>query len=370
MRIESVEAIPLKASFRVPFRFGQTTRTASPNVLVAIRGSEGHVGWGEACPVPAFTSETQASVVALVAEVVAPALLGRDPLDRWPLLSAIGPALVGAPFTQAAVDTALIDLAGRALGIPASQLLGGAFRDRVEVHGSVGWDEDASRMAETALAQRDAYRWLKLYAGRGELRADLARLRAVRDAVGPATRLLVDINGQWSADDFARALPELDGLAIRVVEQPMSAERPPALPPSVADRGFTVIADEAVRSREDAARLVAAGAASVLNIGHSKVGGPTAAMAIAQLAAAFGVGAVVGSVLEMGVATAMGLHVAAALPDLAFPSYLVGPLKYREQITVEQIDVADSSVAVPAGPGLGVTVDLDAVAWLDARGAS
>lgn len=63
----------------------------------------------------------------------------------------------------------------------------------------------------------------------------------------------------------------------------------------------------------------------------------------------------------------LGLHLAAALPDLAYPSYLVGPLKYREQITADQIAVVDAHVALPTGPGLGIEVDEDALRRLDAR---
>src|SRR5205807_624421 len=147
-------------------------------------------GYGEACPVQAFTSETQASIVELVETRVAPTLIGRDPTQRLPLLADLARVLRFAPFTIAAVDTALLDLLGKHAGVPISTLLGGAFRERVEVHGSVTWDQDPARIVESALEQHETYRWLKLYAGRGEIDGDLDRLQAVRDAVGPDTRLL------------------------------------------------------------------------------------------------------------------------------------------------------------------------------------
>jgi L-alanine-DL-glutamate epimerase-like enolase superfamily enzyme len=104
-----------------------------------------------------------------------------------------------------------------------------------------------------------------------------------------------------------------------------------------------------------------------VNVGMSKLGGPTVAQQAAQIASAGGLGVMVGGVIELGVATAMGLDLAAALPDLAYPSYLMGPLKYREQITVEPLAVVDAHVAVPAGPGLGIDIDEEAVHHLDAR---
>src|SRR3954453_16231377 len=117
MRIVAVEEVPLAVSFRETFRFGTTDRTTSPNGVVLLRTDDDHVGYGEACPVPAFTSETQASVVELVEQAVPPVLPGRDPPLRGPLLAALARVLKFAPFTTAAVDTALLDLTGRALGV-------------------------------------------------------------------------------------------------------------------------------------------------------------------------------------------------------------------------------------------------------------
>jgi len=71
MKIQSEAAIPIAASFKSTFRFGTPDRSNSPNVVVVIRSDDGAVGYGEACPVPAFTSETQKSIVELVEERVA-----------------------------------------------------------------------------------------------------------------------------------------------------------------------------------------------------------------------------------------------------------------------------------------------------------
>jgi L-alanine-DL-glutamate epimerase-like enolase superfamily enzyme len=367
MKITSVEAIPLAAAFKQVFRFGTTDRSTSTNVIVRVSTDEGVVGYGEACPVQAFTPETQASIVELVETRVAPNLVGRDALQRVPRLADLARVLRLAPFTVAAVDTALLDLAGKQTGVSVSTLLGGAFRDRVEVHGSVTWDEDPARIVETALEQRETYRWLKLYAGRGEIDRDLDRLQAVRDAVGADARLMVDINGMWRQSDAIRALARVEEIGLELLEQPFPPGAAPFQRDLVARLAIDVAADESVRSVADAAGVVHERTATVINVGMSKLGGPTAALETAQVAAAGGVGVMVGSVIEMGIATAMGLHLAAALPQLAYPSYLMGPLKYREQITSEQIAVVDAHVAVPTGPGLGIEVDEDALRSLDAR---
>jgi L-alanine-DL-glutamate epimerase-like enolase superfamily enzyme len=367
MKIKSVEAVPVAASFRTTFRFGTTDRTISPNVVVIIRTEDGLAGYGEACPVPAFTSETQASTVELVERRIAPVLVGRDPQHRLALLSELHKILRFAPFTITAIDTALLDLVGRALGTPVHVLLGGSFRDRTEVHGSVGWDADPAKVADVAVEQAQTYRWLKLYAGRGELDEDLDRLQAVRDAVGPDVRLFVDINGMWTPSDLVRALPRVREIGIRMLEQPLSSTALEFQRGLVGRLELDIAADESVRTVGDAAAVVRDRSATVINVGHSKLGGPSAALHAAQVAIAGGVDLMVGSVIEMGLATAMGLHLAAAVPRLSYPSYLMGPLKYRQQIVHEQVEVIDGQIAVPEGPGLGVTVDERELARLDAR---
>jgi muconate cycloisomerase len=113
LKIVSVEAVPLAVSFKRTFRFGTTDRSTSPNVVLVVRTDDDQVGYGEACPVPAFTSETQASVVELIEQRVEPVLIGQDPTRRGPLLADLARVLKFAPFTTAAVDTALLDLTGR-----------------------------------------------------------------------------------------------------------------------------------------------------------------------------------------------------------------------------------------------------------------
>ncbi|WP_449279018.1 mandelate racemase/muconate lactonizing enzyme family protein [Leucobacter sp. GX24907] len=367
MKIQSIEAIPLAASFSSLFKFGTINRTTSPNVVIILRSDEGHVGYGEAVAVPAFTSETPTSIVELVETRIAPVIVGRDPLDRGPLLADISKSLRFAPFTIAALDIALFDLSGKALGVPMSQLLGGTYRTSTPVHGSVGWDEDAQKMVDLAVEQARTFDSLKLYAGRGEIDEDLDRLQAVREAVGPDVELFVDVNTMWEPSQFARALDRSSEIGLRGFEQPMPLAAAPLQKQLMAGRSVDIIADEAVRTVTDAARVAAEGTATVMNVGLQKLGGPTAALQAAQLATANGIGVHVGAVLEMGIGTAAGLHFAAAMPRLSYPSYLMGPLKYAQCITAEQIEIVDSAIAIPQGPGLGIEVDEQAVRDLDLR---
>ena len=371
MRIARVEAVPLQARLKTPFRFGNVVRTTSANVLVRITGEDGVAGYGEACPVPQLTAETQESVVALVEQRVAPELVGEDALQWRPLLDRVAERLFQASFTQAAVDMALLDLAGKRLGVPVHVLLGGRRRDAIEVHGSVGWDADPERVADTAERQAPEFRWLKLYAGTGTLEGDLERIAAVRRRVGDGHAFMLDVNGRWTPLQAITAAPVLRELGVAAVEQPVAAadDAGQARVAAVyAERHqIDVIADERVRTPADAHSVAVAGLAQCVNVGVSKLGGIVAALDAATAARSGFLGTAVGSVVELGVATAAGLQLAAVLPHVAYPSYLIGSRKYARQITSLPFEVVDSHLAIGTAPGLGVEVDEEAVAAMDLR---
>lgn len=371
MRIARVEAVPLDVRLKTPFRFGNVVRTTSANVLVRIVGEDGLVGYGEACPVPQLTAETQESVVALVEQRVEPELVGEDARHWRPLLARVTNRCFQASFTQAAIDMAVLDLVGKSLGVAVHELLGGRYRDAIEVHGSVGWDADPERMADTAEQQAPEFRWLKLYAGTGTLEEDLERIASVRRRVGDDHPFLLDVNGLWSPLQAIAAGPILRDLGVAVVEQPVSAGDDDGQARVAAvyaeQHQIGVIADERVRSASDVHKVAVTGAAQCVNVGVSKMGGIVAAFDAATTARSAHLGVAVGSVVELGIATAAGLQLAAALPDVSYPSYLIGSRKYGRQITSTPLEVVDSQLAIGTAPGLGVELDEEAVAAMDLR---
>jgi L-alanine-DL-glutamate epimerase-like enolase superfamily enzyme len=367
VKIQSLEAIPLNIGFKQLFQFGLINRKASQNVILKITTDEGLCGYGEACPVPAFTAETQQSVVANLTGRVAPLILGKEALDHEPLIRTLERFLPHCPFTLTAVDLALWDIAGKAANLSVTALLGGKFRDKITMHGSVGWGEPES-MIETAQAQLDlGYTALKLYAGRGNLDDDLKRLERVRAAIPKDIQLLVDVNGLWNVTDCLKALPRLAAIGVIVLEQPLPAWDKEGQAEIVRRSSIDLAADESVYQPYDVLEVGRRQSARVINLGLSKLGGLLRSRECATIARAFGLKVMVGSVLELGIATAGGLHLAASLPDLPYPNYLVGPLKYEQDVVLNTIEVNQGQIAVPTGPGLGVEVDEALLKRLDAR---
>ena len=133
MKITRVEAIPI----RIPLKTGLTTKTAhgehidSPYAIVRVHTDQGLIGLGEATLAPRWSGETSESCTAAIETLLSPALEGSDPLDVTARWRQIDGAIRANPFTKAAVEMALWDLAGKAAGVPVYRLLGGKVRDKL-----------------------------------------------------------------------------------------------------------------------------------------------------------------------------------------------------------------------------------------------
>ena len=127
MRITGVEIVPVKLPLLEPFVVSYGTFPDLATVLVRLETDEGIIGWGEATPDPHVTGETFEGVVATLRQL-APALLGRDPLDRSAAMRLLGLRAAGVPTAKAALDIALHDLVGHVAALPVWTLLGGRAR--------------------------------------------------------------------------------------------------------------------------------------------------------------------------------------------------------------------------------------------------
>jgi len=186
-----------------------------------------------------------------------------------------------------------------------------ALRDRIEVNATV-----------PAVAAEDVRGILKRFPGcrtakvkvaeRGQTLADdVARVRAVRDAMGPDARVRVDANGGWSVDEAEAALRALAAFDLDYAEQP-SATVPELVELRARDIGVRIAADESVRKAEDPLAVARSGAADLLIIKAQPLGGVGRALAVVAEA---GLPVVISSALDTSVGISMGLHLAAALPD-------------------------------------------------------
>jgi L-alanine-DL-glutamate epimerase-like enolase superfamily enzyme len=367
MPIASVSAEPIRGTIRrdvaIVSSLGQ--HVAGHYVLVRVGDSEGRTGLGEASVTSVWSGETQAGAIALVRDVLAPLLIGADPFDSEWIGRRLERAAFGNSFARAALEMALLDLQGKALGVPAYRLLGGKDRAAGEqgirlkfVVGAVEPElaaERARRMVERG------WRAIKVKVGRHEHpRVDVERLRAVRAAIGPDVFLSVDANGGYTAEQAVWAAARFETLDVALFEQPTRRGDHRAMADVRRRSGIPIMADESVFTAQDALEVIRQGAADVLSLYPGKHGGVRATQAIASVAEAAGLPCTIGSNLEREVATAAMAHVTAATPNVLcerFPGDLIGPLYFEQSLSRQPLRYAADRLFVPEGVGLGVALD-------------
>ena len=335
---------------------------AGQYVLVRVADDAGHVGLGEASVTSVWSGETQAGALALIRDIFGPLLAGADPFDSEWITRRLDRAAFGNSFAKAAVEMALLDLQGQLVGVPVYKLLGGKPTGGAGIRlkfvvGAVEPDlaaQRARRMVERG------WRAIKVKVGRHpHPQADVDRLRAVREAIGPDVWLSVDANGGYDVTQAVWVAARMETLGVALFEQPTPRGDHAAMAEVRRRSGIPIMADESVFTPQDALEVIRAGAADVLSLYPGKHGGIRPTQAIAKLAEAAGLPCTIGSNLEREVATAAMAHVTAATANIQcerFPGDLIGPVYYEKALTRQPLRYEADRLWVPEGPGLGVRV--------------
>lgn len=270
-------------------------------------------------------------------------------------------AVAGNFFTKAAVEMALWDIVGKAHGRPVHELLGQRRRDLVPTKWSVSRVEPAKAAEIANWATSQGFSAMKVKVGI-DPDGDLARVHAVREAVGPTVKLGIDANGGWPTAGIAiDTIKRLcDQCAIYFAEQPVPAGDHNALSEVRRNVPVPIIADESVYTLEDAKMLARAEAADVFSIYVGKAGGIAPAREIARFAQSVGIACTIGSNLELGVGSAAMIHLALSASGIdadTYPCDIIGPMFYEDDVLAEPLPISGGSAKVHDRPGLGVELD-------------
>jgi muconate cycloisomerase len=329
-------------------------------VLVRIRDDAGHEGLGEASVTCVWSGETQSGAITLIQEALAPVVVGADPFDIEWISQRMERAAFGNSFAKGAVEMALLDLQGQALGVPVYRLLGGreGHAEGIRLKFVVGAVEpDVAAQRARRMVER-GWRAIKVKVGRHtHPQADADRLRAVRQAIGPDTWLSVDANGGYTVDQAVWVAPRLEQCDVALFEQPTRRGDHAAMAEVRRRVGIPIMADESVFAPQDALEVIRAQAADVLSIYPGKHGGIRPTQQIAKLAEAAGIPCTIGSNLEREVATAAMAHVTVATSNIQcerYPGDLIGPLYYEQALSQTPLHYQADRLWVPEGPGLGI----------------
>jgi muconate cycloisomerase len=347
--------IPLKRPHKMSF----TTLETVNFVLVRLETSDGLTGWGEAACLggPTWSEESAESVAATVERYIAPWLIGRDPTQIEALRLEMARRVQGNPFARAAVEMALWDLAGRALGVPVHRLIGGRVRDRVELSWSLAVADPREETEEAREKMSLGHRVFKIKTAAGPVAADVARVRRLREALGPAASLRVDANQGWDRPTALKAIRGMEPYDVDFVEQPVPRWDLEGLAMIAERSAVPIMADESCFTAHDALAIARLGSVSILSLKLTKSGGLLGSLAIARVAEAAGMSCYVGCMIETSLGTAAYLHLALAAAPVTWGCELFGPLLLVADITRRPVQYADGYILSLDGPGLGVEVD-------------
>jgi muconate cycloisomerase len=336
--------------------------TAQSYVIVELRLANGAEGVGEAATLggPRWSEESVESIKATIDAYLAPALIGA-PADRFEAARIRMDAVAKRNnAAKAAIESALFDAVGKTLGVPAVQLLGGAVRESMPVLWTLASGDPAQEIeeAEQKLAAR-LHDTFKVKIGAQSADADLARLRRIAGALVGRASLIVDANQAWDETTALRCLPVLAELGVRLVEQPLPAWNLAGMARLRARSTVPLMADECVFTAHDMLDVARAAAADIVSLKLVKHGGLIATRSVAAVAEATGIGLYGGCLLESSIGAAAHLQVFAGLRELAWGCEHFGPQILVDDLVDEPLRFADFRIHLPAGPGLGVTLDQD-----------
>ncbi len=341
-----------------------TTMRTQSAVLVRILFSDGSEGFGEGTTIGgiSYCPESPESIASAIETYIAPVLLGRDGDMLNDARQIVARSVKGNNIAKSAVEIALWDGLGKRLGVPVSQLFGGAVRDRLPAAWTLASGNSETDIAEAhQMLDAGRHNVFKLKIGKRAVRDDVAHVARIKEAVGDAASVRVDVNQAWSLQEARWGLRGLQDAGCELVEQPVAAHDVDAMTELAARHEIAVMADEALKGPESAFIVAARRAADVFAIKVAQSGGLHRAAETIAIGQAAGLGLYGGTMLETGLGTAAALQLFATVDKLAWGTELFGPLLLVEDILTTPLVYKDFHVELPSGPGIGVTPDPEQV---------
>ena len=359
MRIVDIEPILLDVPLREPVHGVHGVTRVQRSVLVRVTSDAGVEGWGNVDPTPGYSAMSATEVHDTVRRI-GPALTGADPFNMRRALAVMDREAEGRYEAIAAVEMALADLKARALGVAVHSLLGGRVKDEITFNAWIG-------TVPPKQAAREATAWL----GRGFRSAKIkvsgagpegiARVAAVREAVGARMALRVDFNESLRPAEAVPFIRRLEPFDLTLVEQPIPRTEIAGLAEIRRGIGIPLMADESVTGPASLVEIIRREAADLVKVKVMKQGGLLRTLAMVELAAAAGLRVVIGHGFGLTLSTLAEAAVAAVTDAIVDGCEAVGPLKMAADVVVEPVRLDAGSIRLGDQPGFGATVDPDAL---------
>lgn len=342
--------VPLTSHVGYYMSDGKSCETVD-TVVVRLDTDDGLAGWGEVCPIPRYLPAYSGGVAPGI-EVLSPVLLGADPIGPESLMARCDAHLPGHPYVKSAIDIALWDLTGKVAGLPVYRLLGGRRVERAPLYQSISCLPPDDMAAIAAAAYDRGIRQFQVKVGAdGDWTADVARIRAVRAAVGAEPLVYIDWNCGATTLTAIRVCAALTDLDV-MLEQPCESLEACSEVRKATGRAMKI--DEAAHDMGSLLRAHAFGCMDVAALKLSKFGGLSAAQRARDLCVHLNTMMVIEDTWGSDIATAALAHLAVATPE----RYLLNTCDLSRYVSPrlagEGVSIDDNSLAPREFPGLGV----------------
>jgi len=349
--------IPLPKPYPLSKLYGTLYNTEP--VVVEVHTDEGLVGIGECDPEPLFTSESTHTVRVVLEKHLAPKLIGQEALGISHIHDVMDGLIKGMPLAKSAIDMAIHDLIGKYYNMPVTTLLGGAKRKSLPIMGSLGINSPEDNAKQALQMLDDGYTSIMVKIG-ADIKTDIERTFAIREAVGSDIPLIADANQGWEAKESIYYAKAVKSCELVLFEQPVKASDLDGFKQVKREIDIPLAADESVLTFNEAKRMVTEKLVDVLSIKVTKHGGIYPSKKIIDLADAFGVKCLFNSMIEEGITQAASLNLGLTTSNL-FPhghAYF-SPLRLDADITNYSDNIKNGRIHAFDKPGLGVEIKRD-----------
>lgn len=343
-----------------PHKLSMTSMAVQSMVIVRIKDDQGVEGVGEGTTIGglAYGPESPESIKLNIDTYLAPLLIGQSLDSIKSLIHRMSLTVRGNMIAKSALQTALLDLQGKHLGVPVSTLLGGAIHHHIPclwVLASGNTDKDIAEAK--ALIASGRHCEFKLKIGSRHVNEDVAHVASIKAALGEGISVRVDVNQAWDEATATKGIAALQAAGVDLVEQPTPAKEWDALARLSQKFTIPILADEGVSDAVDIFQLAQRGFNGGIALKIAKSGGPIEALYAATVSSSSGMGLYGGTLLEGSIGTAVAIHAWSTLPKLHWGSEMFGPLLLQDDIIKQPLNYHSNGVDVPQSSGLGVEID-------------
>lgn len=355
MLIKEIEIYRLRIPME-PFVIATGVMDYAQNTFIRIKTDEGLYGVGECSAFPMIVGETQNTCIA-VAQDFAKIWIGKDPLAIEERMAELHLYIAKNNTIKSAFDMALYDLAAKYANLPLYQFLGGKPREIItDITLGIASPEEMATKAK-ALHDGGAFA-LKVKLGK-KPQEDIARMKAIRQAVGFDIPIRIDANQGWTFEEAVEALQGLEPLKIQFCEQPMRTYNDHLLAQLRTETIVPIMADESVYDHHDAERLCRTDSCDYINIKFSKSSGIAESLKIQAVAAEYHIPCMIGGMLESRLALAAKAHFSYAAPNVKFFDLDTCMVGHLVDPVIGGIQYDGYSIKLTDGPGIAADIAPD-----------